>query len=134
MSDIVHHQSPTSAPLLFLPPAACDFEGVGSGVTAFQTTVSDAIIEGMTFERLVMTKRITRASKLLRSRTAASLRRGFRKSRKVRLLVVIVSVELDRAVAVADQPEGRRFPSVFLSFSTLDIEAGKGCPSTGEQW
>lgn len=96
MRDIVHHQSPASGPLLFLLPPACDFEGVGSGVTAFQTTVRDENSDGKAFERFVMTNSTARASRLFRSRRAASLRRGLRKSRKVRLLVVIVSVELDR--------------------------------------
>jgi hypothetical protein len=99
MRDMVHHQNPTSGTLLFLPPPACDFEGVGSRATAFQTTVSDDNIEGIASERFVITNSTARASKLFRSRTVASLRRGLRKSRKVRLLVVIVSVELDRVAA-----------------------------------
>jgi hypothetical protein len=96
MTDIVHHRSPVSAPCLLLSPPTRDFEGVGSGVTAFQTTVSDESIEGKAVERLVMTNRTARASRLFRSRKAASLGRGLRKSRKVRLLFVIVSVQLDR--------------------------------------
>ena len=91
MRDIVHHQSPTSDPFLLLPVR--DFEGVGGGVTAFQTTVRDDNREGNAEERFVMTKRTARARRLFRSRKAASLRLGLRKSRKVRLLVVIVGVQ-----------------------------------------
>ena len=93
MSDIVHHQNPTSGP--WLPPAR-PFEGVGSGATAFQTRVSDESIEGKAVERFVITNKTARASRLFRSRKAASLGLGLRKSRKVRLLFVIVSVQLDR--------------------------------------
>jgi len=100
MRDIDHHQNPTSAPLL---PPTRDFEGVGSGVTAFQTTVSDDNTEGNALERFVMTSKIARASRLFRSRRAASLGRGLRKSRKVRFVFVIVSVQLDRTRVAADQ-------------------------------
>ena len=103
-TDIVHHQSPPSIPFLFPVLPARDFEGMGAGVTAFQTTVSDDSIEGNADERFVMTNKIARARRLFRSRRAASLRRGLRKSRKVRLLVVIVGVQLDRVVA--DQSVG----------------------------
>jgi hypothetical protein len=92
MRDIVHHQSPTSGPFLLFPVR--DFEGVGGGVTAFQTTVRDDNMEGNAGERFVMTNRTTRARRLFRSRKAASLRLGLRKSRKVRLLVVIVDVRV----------------------------------------
>ena len=91
MRDIVHHQNPASAP--FLLPAIRDFEGVGGGVTAFQTTVRDDNNDGNAEERFVMTNKIARARRLFRSRKAASLRLGLRKSRKVRLLVVIVGVQ-----------------------------------------
>ena len=64
-------------------------------MTAFQTVVSEDSIEGKAFERFVMTKSTARANRLFRSRRAASLRRGLRKSRRVRLLVVIVGVQLD---------------------------------------
>lgn len=57
-----------------------------------------------------MTKRTASASRLLRSRRAASFRLGLRKSRKVRLLVVIVSVQLDRGLSL--QP--RRIRNVRL--------------------
>ena len=92
MRDIVHHQSPTSGPFLLLPVR--DFEGVGGGVTAFQTTVRDDNKEGNAEERFVMTNKAARARRLFRSRKAASLRLGLRKSRKVRLLVVIVGVRV----------------------------------------
>jgi len=91
MRDIVHHQSPTSDTFLLLPVR--DFEGVGGGVTAFQTTVRDDNREGNEEERFVMTNKTARARRLFRSRRAASLRLGLRKSRKVRLLVVIVGVQ-----------------------------------------
>ena len=107
MREIVHHQSPTSVPLL---PPTRDFEGVGSGVTAFQTTVSDDNTEGKALERFVTTNKITRASRLFRSRRAASLGRGLRKSRKVRFVFVIVSVQRDHARVVADQkPDAYHF-------------------------
>jgi len=106
MRDIVHHQRPPSDPFLLLPLPARDFEGVGAGVTAFQTTVRDDSIEGNEDERFVMTNKTARARRLFRSRKAASLRRGLRKSRKVRLLVVIVGIQLDRAAA--DQRGTRR--------------------------
>lgn len=89
MRDIVHQKSPTSGPFLSLP--ARDFEGVGGGATAFQTTVRDDNIEGNEEERFVITNKTARARRLFRSRKAASLRLGLRKSRKVRLLVVIVN-------------------------------------------
>ena len=105
MRDIVHHQSPSSTPFLLPLLPVRDFEGVGAGVTAFQTTESDESIEGNAEERFVMTNKTARARRLFRSRRAASLRRGLRKSRKVRLLVVIVSVQLDRVSRwVADHP------------------------------
>ena len=47
------------------------------------------------------TNRITRASRLFRNRNAASFRLGLRKSRKVRSLVVVVNVQLDRRKRVA---------------------------------
>ena len=94
MRDIVHHQNPTSDPFLLLPVR--DFEGVGGGVTAFQTTVRDDNKEGNEEERFVMTNKTARARRLFRSRRAASLRLGLRKSRKVRLLVVIVGVHVER--------------------------------------
>lgn len=95
MRDIVHHTSPTSGPFLSLPVR--DFEGVGGGATAFQTTVRDDNIEGNAEERFVMTNKTARARRLFRSRRTASLRLGLRKSRKVRLLVAIVGgVQLDR--------------------------------------
>ena len=97
MRDIVHHQSPSSIAFLLLPLPVRDFEGGGAGVTAFQTTESDESIEGNAEERFVMTSKTARARRLFRSRKAASLRLGLRKSRKVRLLVVIVGVELDRS-------------------------------------
>ena len=92
MRDIVHHQSPSSTSCLLPPPPARDFEAGGVGATAFQTTASDESIEGSADERFVITNKTARARRLFRSRRAASLRRGLRKSRKVRLLVVIVSV------------------------------------------
>ena len=92
ISDIVH-QRPPSNPPPWPPLPARDFEGVDSGATAFQTTESDENIEGNADERFVMTNKIARARRLFRSRRAASLRRGLRKSRKVRLLVIIVSVQ-----------------------------------------
>jgi hypothetical protein len=92
MRDIVHHQSPTSTPPPSPPLPTRDFEGVGAGATASQRTESAENIEGNAEERLVMTNRTARARRLFRSRRAASLRRGLRKSRRVRLLVAIVSV------------------------------------------
>ena len=82
---------------MLLPLPVRDFEGVCGGATAFQTMVSDDNIEGKADERFVITNKTARARILFRSRKAASLRLGLRKSRKVRLLVVIVGVELDRS-------------------------------------
>ena len=144
MTDIVHHQSPPSIPFLLLPLPARDFEGVGAGATAFQTTVSDDRSEGNADERLVMTNKMARARRLFRSRKAASLRRGLRKSRKVRLLVVIVGVQLDRVVA--DQREVDASLRGLFSFLVLPhlthndgrtrlaySRVGRGCPDVGEQ-
>ena len=64
-------------------------------MTACQTAVSDDSNDGKAEERFVMTNSTPRASRLFRNRKAASFRLGLRKSRKVRLLVVIVSVQLD---------------------------------------
>lgn len=127
MRDIVHHQSPASDPF-FVPPAR-DFECGGGGVTAFQTTVSDDNIEGNAEERFVMTNKIARASRLFRSRRVASLRLGLRKSRKVRLLVAIVSVQLDRCSRGSDSKVDA-YPSLtrrndffnFLCFLSLDSQ------------
>ena len=91
MRCIVHHKCPTSDPFLLLPVR--DFEGVGGGVTAFQTTMRDDNREGNEEERLVMTNKTARSRRLFRSRRVASLRLGLRKLRKVSLLVVIVGVE-----------------------------------------
>ena len=91
-----HHQNPTSVPF-----PVRDFEGVGGGVTAFQTTVIDGNNDGNAEERFVMTNRIARVSRLFRSRKAASLRLGLRKSRKVRLLVVIAGAQRSTSIAVA---------------------------------
>lgn len=89
MRDSVHHKSPTSGS--FLPLPVRDFEGVGGGATAFQTTARDDSIEGNAEERFVITNKTARASRLFRSRKAASLGLGLRKSRKVRLLVAIAN-------------------------------------------
>ena len=107
MREMVHNQNPTSVPFL-LPPVR-DFEGVGGGATAFQTTVRDDNIEGNVEERFVMTNKIARARRLFRSRKAASLRLGLRKSRNVRLLVVIVGVQRSTSaviVVVGNQTQG----------------------------
>ena len=89
MSDIVLHQNPTSGPLL---PPMRPFEGVGSGTTVFQTRVSDESIEGKAVERFVMRNETVRASRQFRSRKAASLGRGLRKSKRAGLLFVTITV------------------------------------------
>jgi len=100
-----------------LPPLPVrDFEGVVAGVSAFQTTESDESIEGNAEERLVMTNKTARARRLFRSRRAASLRRGLRKSRKVRLLVVIVGVQLDRVGSISRREDAYLFVEAVLVF------------------
>ena len=118
--DIVHHQNPTSDPLLLF--AVRDFEGIGGGVTAFQTTVRDDNREGNAEERFVMTNNIARARRLFRSRKAASLRLGLRKSRKVRLLVVIVGVQLDHG----SDPDARLDAYMSVSLSLLATAPTRG--------
>ena len=81
--DIVHHGSPTSASF---PLPGRDFEGVGSGMTAFQMTVSDDSSDGKAEERSVIMNSTPRASRLFHNRKAVSFRLGLRKSRKVRLV------------------------------------------------
>ena len=65
ISGTVHHKNPTSTPSL-LPRR--DFEDVGSGATAFQTSS----IDGKAEERLAMMNRIARAIRQLGGRKAAS--------------------------------------------------------------
>ena len=83
--DIVHRRNPTSAPFL---PSGRSFEGVGSGITALQTTVSDDSSGGEVGARFLITNNTPRVSRPFCDRRAASFRLGLRKSRKVRLLVV----------------------------------------------
>ena len=71
IGNTVHHRNPTSAP--FSLPGR-DFEGVGSGTTACQTTASDESSDGKAEERFVMTNSTRRASRLFRNRKAVSFR------------------------------------------------------------
>ena len=66
---IVHHRSPTSASF---PLPGCNFEGVSSGTTAFQTTVSDDSSDGKTEERFVITNSTPRASRLFRKSSSSA--------------------------------------------------------------
>ena len=71
-----------------------------------------------------MTNSITRASRLFRDCKATSFRLGLRKSRKVRSLVVIVNVQLDRyTVRVSGSRISVKFDSTAGGFSTSPILA-----------